>query len=321
LPPDPQYGFQLHYGPKNYNDQAEVARYLLMPGEEKTDCVFVKTSNDTVVYFNEYHGRMRPGSHHMLLYVRGETVADSTGPEACKQGLDTRNLFGAQTEKVDVKGVAGASPEYQGLAVRIDPHLQGVVQMHFINTGSEPILREGWANFIYTPESEVKMLGDPIFFIGARINVPPGATQIIKGMSASYDALVAGKESPPPVVNLVGGTGHYHANTVRFTAWKVSGGQRELLIEDYDWHDPALMQFNSTRQNPAPDPQGRKAGGYSGIVSIGPGESIEWECEIVNTTNPPVTLTFGNEVYTKEMCNMFGMYTPTVGHAWRNNTF
>jgi hypothetical protein len=312
---------QLHYGPKDYSDQAEVARYLLMPGEEKTDCVFVKTTNDSVVYFNEYHGRMRPGSHHMLLYVRGETVPDSVGPEACKQGLDTRNLFGAQTEKIDVKGVAGGSPEYAGLAVKLEPHLQGVVQMHFINTGSEPILREGWANFVYTPEAEVKMLGDPIFFIGARISVPPGATQVITGMAASYDALVEGIESPPPHVNLVGGTGHFHANTVRFTAWKVSAGERQVLIEDYDWHDPALMQFSSTRKNPLPDPEAKMAGGYSGIVSIGPGERIEWECEIVNNTNPPVTLTFGNEVYTKEMCNMFGMYTPTVGRAWWNSAF
>ena len=41
----------------------------------------------------------------------------------------------------------------------------------------------------------------------------------------------------------------------------------------------------------------------------------EWECEIVNKQN--VTLTFGNEVYTKEMCNMFGMYAPSFGSAWR----
>jgi hypothetical protein len=30
-----------------------------------------------------------------------------------------------------------------------------------------------------------------------------------------------------------------------------------------------------------------------------------------------VPLGFGNEVYTAEMCNVFGMYAPTVGGAWR----
>ena len=166
----------------------------------------------------------------------------------------------------------GKAPEYEGLAVKLEPSVQGVVQIHYINTGDKPILREGWANFIYTPESEVKILGDPIFFIGARINVPPGATQVITGMSASFEGLTAGMASPPETVNLVAGTGHYHANTVRFTAWKVgSDGTKQLLIEDYDWHDPALVRFTSATTNPLPDPTSQKAGGYTGVVSLSPG--------------------------------------------------
>jgi len=303
--PDPSQGMQLHYGPKNYDDPAEVARYLLPPGAEKTDCVFVKTSNATEVFFNEYHGRMRPGSHHMLLYVQDTAHADSLGPEACNQGLDTRNIFGAQTLKIDVKGEAGEAPEYEGLAVKLAPNLQGVVQMHFINTGTQPILREGWANVMYTDPASVKILGDPIFFIGGiGMSVKPGQTAIIKGVATA-----------PSPISLVAGTGHYHANTVRFSAWKVIGGVRELLMEDYDWHDPSLIHFTSTKVNPAPDPVGKTAGGYSGIVQFNAGDTIEWECEIVNKQN--VTLTFGNEVYTKEMCNMFGMYAPSFGSAWR----
>src|SRR5687767_3590762 len=48
-------GFQMHYGPKNYDDQAEVAKYLLAPGEEITDCLYMKTPNDTGVFMNQYH--------------------------------------------------------------------------------------------------------------------------------------------------------------------------------------------------------------------------------------------------------------------------
>src|ERR1700679_2896630 len=51
LPPDPSQGFQFHYGPSNYNDPAEVAKYTLAPGGEVTDCVFFPTPNDSDVYF------------------------------------------------------------------------------------------------------------------------------------------------------------------------------------------------------------------------------------------------------------------------------
>src|SRR5262245_41281398 len=76
LPPPEGTGFQLHYGPSSY-DQAEINKFLLMPGDERTDCIFVDTPNQTEVFFNEYHGRMRPGSHHMLLYLADADVPDT----------------------------------------------------------------------------------------------------------------------------------------------------------------------------------------------------------------------------------------------------
>ena len=301
--PDPDLGLQLHYGPKDYNDQAEVDRYLLGPGEEVTDCVFVKTTNDREVFFNGYHARMRPGSHHMLLYLQDTLRPDSTGPERCNQGLDTRNIFGAQTLTMDVDSVVDG-PENEGLAIKLGPNLQGVVQMHFINTGDVPILREGWANLVYVDASMVKQLGDPIFFLGGLgMNVQPSTTQIIKGRAVA-----------PADVRLLLATGHFHAHTTRFSAWKTIGGQRELLMEDFDWHEPSLLNFDSATQNVMPDPVGKKAGGFSGIVDLRQGDVIDWECEVKNDGDVP--LRFGNEVYTAEMCNIFGLYAPTTGSAW-----
>src|SRR5882672_2350240 len=88
LAPDPALGFQFHYGPSNYTDPNEVQKYTLDPGKEVTDCVFFQTPNAADVFFNEYHSRMRPGSHHMLLYIQppNGSIHTSTGPEACNQG-------------------------------------------------------------------------------------------------------------------------------------------------------------------------------------------------------------------------------------------
>src|SRR5262245_36686847 len=114
LPPPDGAGFQMHYGPNDYNDTAQVAKFLLQPGEERTDCIFVDTPNETEIFYNEYHGRMRPGSHHMLLYVEdGVDKPDSTQPGPCAQGPNTRNIFGSQEQVIDVKR-QNSAPENEG---------------------------------------------------------------------------------------------------------------------------------------------------------------------------------------------------------------
>jgi hypothetical protein len=178
------------------------------------------------------------------------------------------------------------------------------IQLHYINTGTEPVLREAWVNVVYTDPADVKTLMEPIFFLaGVAMNIAPNTEKIIKGTGyASKD------------LRVIGATGHFHAHTVRFSAWHVTGGQRNLIVEDYDWHEPSNFQFDSVHMNPAPDPVKKTAGGWSGILNVKQGERIEWECHVINDSN--VTLTFSNEVYTGEMCNLFGFYAPSMGGPW-----
>jgi hypothetical protein len=44
----------------------------------------------------------------------------------------------------------------------------------------------------------------------------------------------------------------------------------------------------------------------SGRLDIQTGDTLEWECEIENTTKD--TLHFANQLNTAEMCNLFGTY-------------
>ena len=199
LPPDPSIGFQLHYGPKRYDDPEEVKKYLLMPGEETTDCVYMKTPNDVEIFHSEYHGRMRPGSHHLIVYTKSSEAPDSTEPQSCTTGVDTAMILGYKP-KIDIDRNQNPAPENDGMAQKLGPRAQAVVQLHYINTTSQPILREAWANVVYRDPTTVKIFADPIFFIaGLGANIPPGATKVTKGQAvASQD------------VRLVAATGHYH---------------------------------------------------------------------------------------------------------------
>jgi len=331
LPPDPTHGMQFHYGPTNYSDPVEVGKYTLAPGGEVTDCVFFTTTNKDAVYFAGYHSRMRSGSHHMLLYVQGTSgpsignsgqislmsapvkETGTNGPADCNQGLSTRNLFGAQTATLDVTNTAGGA-ENKGLAVELPALQQGVLQAHFINATSKPILREVWANIMYVDKSEVTQVGDPIFFLGGLgMNVSMGQSAAIKG-TATVPAGAA------PDFRLVIGTGHYHAHTTQFTAWATVSGQKQQIIQEYGIvgvaPEPKTWYYDSDTQNPVADTTAQVPGAASGILHLQPGDTISWECDVTNN-NVTGGIKFANAVYTGEMCNMFGMYVPSMGGPWQ----
>jgi hypothetical protein len=315
LPPAPGEGFQFHYGPSDYNDPAEVAKYTLAPGGEVTDCVFFPTPNDTDVYFNTYHARMRPGSHHMLLYTQGATVATTgkDGPAACNQAADSRNLFGAQTPDLDVVGNADGAPENNGFGVMIPAHSQGVMQLHFINAGTTPMLREAWANVLYVDKSQITQLGDPIFFVaGVAMDVHMGQTTTIHG-TAQVPA------NAGPDFRLVSATPHYHTHTTEFTVWATISGVKQEILKTFGTigvlPEPKLVFFDSVAKNTPPDDTARLNGAASGVLNMKPGDQIDWEC-VVDNTDVPQGITFANAVYTGEMCNLFGIYAPSVGGAW-----
>jgi len=315
LPPPADKGFQFHYGPSDYNDAAEVAKYTLHPGGEVTDCVFFPTPNSTDVYFNTYHARMRPGSHHMLLYIQDtvEPETGSSGPVDCNQGPDTRNLFGSQTPTLDVVGNAYGAPENNGFAVKIPAHQQGVMQLHFINATAHDILREAWANVLYTPEADVTQIGDPIFFVaGVSMDVKLGQTTVIHGT-----APVPSDASPD--FRLVSGTPHYHTHTTRFTAYATIGGVQQKILEEFNplhtLPEPKLYYFDSVMKNTPSNPAALTSGAASGVLNMKPGDHIDWECQVTND-DVPQGITFQNAVYVGEMCNMFGIYGPTDGSPW-----
>ncbi|HMI92668.1 MAG TPA: hypothetical protein VK509_14935, partial [Polyangiales bacterium] len=134
--------------------------------------------------------------------------------------------------------------------------------------------------------------GDPTF------SVPPGADQIL----GPYSCDIAGSG------RLLWFYGHRHANNVRFSAWRVRGGQRDLFYEGLHWEETLLLDFSSDVKNPVPDRAKGIEGGWSGVLDLKPGDKLEWECHVVNKQT--TALRFTNETYLGEMCIMDG---ETVG--------
>ena len=309
--PDPTKGLLLHYGPKNYNDEAEVAKYLLGPGEEDENCVIVHSPNQADALVRNFHGRMRPNSHHLIVTTLSGDVSDSDGPIACNQrdNVGQRWLLGSQDPQIDVHIAGGAYPPQSGdpdygLAQALAGNAPIKIDMHYINTTNETILREAWIYLDYAPESEVENLVDMITFFQGDISVPPqGSSETAKG------ACVAPTER---YVGLL--TGHFHENGDRFSAWKRdAAGVETLVYETYDWEDPGNLFYNARRTNTPPDPSTLTMGGLNGYLPLKVGESLVFQCAFSNPTNETVTL---GDMGRDQMCNTFGMYYPTDGNVW-----
>lgn len=291
-PPAAGEGVQIHVGPAAYDDES-VAPFVLEGGDENVLCYHLKAPNRESFYYFEQKNRMRPGSHHMILRVLDGDAPDGWGP--CERTRQVGGIPGSQSSSRDFPG-KDVAPENVGLGRTLPANAQLEVELHYVNTTTEPLLREAWVNLYEKPPEEVTGTIRGIFMVGGLgMNVAPKSRQVL-----DYGCDIGGASR---IFEL---TGHFHAHTERFSAWRVRGGERTLVFESYNWAEPDVMTFDSLNQNPTPDRDAGRDGGPSGPLEVQAGDRFEWQCEVNNTLETP--LRFANEAYTAEMCILMGGY-------------
>ncbi|HVW28791.1 MAG TPA: hypothetical protein VHC69_25675 [Polyangiaceae bacterium] len=294
LPPDPDEGLQLHVGPADYDDPD--ALWVLPPGGEITQCYHLYTPNDVGRYYYGQQYRMRPGSHHMIIIASNDT----TSPEGW--GNCTTTIVGAiggtQHPVEDFPPGGVVPPEDAGLGRGLDPHSPLDLQLHHFNPTDQPVLREVWVNLLYKPKEDVTtnlgMLGGL-----TPVSVPPHTMTTVGNTCDVADAIA------PMPVRIVTLFGHAHAHNTRFAVYHdKADGTSDTVYDSYDGAEAPTYTYNTVVQNPAPDPVGRVSGATSGLLTLQANERLRFACDIDNTTDN--TLTSTNEVFTGEMCNLFG---------------
>lgn len=292
-PPDAADGIQIHLGPTDYDDPDQTAPYMIAPGVENVECNFQNLTNEGLSFYDQYY-RMRPGSHHIFVE---ETTQDKQGwvsESDCDQGALL--IGGSQKSEYDFPANGVQPPEDADLGRPFGENAKVMLQAHFINTTDQPVLREAWVNFMkMKPTEHPRLLGGITMFAGINKSFAPGTT-------TTTDYSCENTHDQRRVVSLFG---HRHAHSTQFTAWvEHASGQKDLLYQDWDWHEPTELMFDSITTNPAPDPVTKTAGGYTGLLTLAAGDKLDWECIVDNDSDN--TLTFSNEVYKGEMCNVFG---------------
>jgi hypothetical protein len=285
LPPPPDKGFQLHIGPSDYNNIDP--KYILEPGEESTDDFAAVSGNDKKIFFYYREYRSRPGAHHMIASDEGGAGVGVSG-----QG---RRIGTSNNPSEDSPKDGIIAPENQGVGIPLEAHSKLKVNLHSINVTDQRILREAWVNFWYRDPADVTEPAEELFSIGsASFAIQPGEDTVL----GPYNCTV---QNPGRMLWFYG---HRHANNVRFSAWRVRGGQRDLFYEAYNWEEVLLLDYSSNITNPVADRENQVEGGWTGILDLQKGDKLEWECHVINNT--PGVLRFTNETFTGEMCIMDG---------------
>jgi hypothetical protein len=276
LPPPPDKGFQIHIGPSNYENPEP--QYVMQPGTENVVTMSATSGNTTDIFYYRRQYRMRPGSHHVIVSSGGL--------------LSSRRLGGTQNLAKD-NPTGPTPPENEEVGLPLAPHAPVSVNMHYYNFGTKPTLKEVWINFWYKDAASVKQPASEVFSMTG-VSAAVAHSHVVVGATCPISQ--AGR-----ILTLYG---HRHYNNVRFTAWRVRGGQRDVLIDDYDATHPSVLEFNSLTQNTPYMPGMKRVSGWSGMLDVMPGDNIEFECEIVNNTNK--NFTGANEANDDEMCILVG---------------
>jgi hypothetical protein len=246
---------------------------------------------------------MRPGGHHMLIAMLASDQPDgfrAFGDMGSEFGSMNKSFGGAQRPSVDrPQGTLEIPPENAGLGQELAARQQFSFNLHSINTGEDPILREVWINVWYMDESAVTApiqtfagMGSP-----ADMSIPAG-----QSVQREYACRITSES------RIVSMYGHYHAHNRRFGVWlERASGERVSIYESFNWEDIPVYQFDSISSNPQPNADSRSDGALSGLLEVEAGDELHFLCDIQNDSMQ--ALRFADEAITGEMCILFGAYT------------
>jgi hypothetical protein len=256
-----------------------VGPITLAPGEERTVCVDKKITANHPVDVVKIASEMTKGGHHLVFYKSAATV-ESTTPFACQTFRDvlggTVPLYIAQKPSTELNfptGVAYTMPANQMLRV----------ELHFVNTTSQPLAVTGTVHLGEAKEGTITDHANLMFYGNVGIILPPQSTATV---GPSFHAIAAGRK-------IFGLTGHQHrlgtSVTIELSPDALTSGTQ--LYQNTVWDEPPLTMFNPP-------------------IAPAAGQGLRYTCTYNNTTTGIVT--FGENA-DQEMCFLWAYYYPDQG--------
>ena len=258
------------------------------PGQEQFLCYYRTVPNTATVDIGKFQSWMTPGSsHHFIAFELGGSSTSAFGFAFPKQADDTLQTcaFGGGTWMY-ATSLAGQIIEMKmpdGVGLPLDPGVQIMLNMHFINPSSTDAQPQVKLNVVYA--QNVMQHAAAMISFNRSIDVPAATA------SGPGKQTVSGTCSAPVGSNFFAVTTHTHKRGVNTLVNLVRGGQTINLVDTTDWEHPDVALWNG------PD-----------FLTTKAGDSFSYSCSYENSDTFAVTV--GDTAAKNEMCMAIGYYFP-----------
>ena len=267
--------------PTGYKDDMTftTGKWTTKPGDN-FECFYTSAITDHEINVTGALATQGPGGHHVTVYYTTEMQAPTH--HTCKDSemISWTMIAAAQEHN-------GGEPQFQlpeGLAFKMPPGRQIVLQSHYINTTGKDQVVDDKVTISTTATADVKQFANFWVLFDDKFSVPPHA--------ASTSVMSYELKDP---VDLVVMLGHMHQWGTHFSLDTVDAqGKKTASVYESDWneefasHPPVHI---GTLEKP---------------IHFDAGTRFHQSCSWNNDTSDPIT-------FPREMCLTFGVYFPDAG--------
>lgn len=239
---------------------------VVPPGEDATFCTYLPIVTEQTLYFRATRGRQMRGGHHIAVFYANAPSDDHT-PHVCTNEEMSNYMFAA-----GAGGEGGQDTSMPpGVALRIEPGRQIVIQSHYINTSDQPRTVMDMVDIERTTLEESPTVVDSFAIIHSDFSIPPRTQDYVLEKECRLT-------EPMDIYLLLG---HTHENGMLFEVERIPAGATtpELLYHATDGpllrDNPQILTWDTPLRFEAGDVLRMRCGWDNNT-----GEALEWPSEM-----------------------------------------
>ena len=228
--------------------QLKVDSFAVSPGSERELFVYRRLGNATDLYVTRIQSRMRPGSHHLLLYTFDEsrTAFPCNLRPPANAVRDVRNTDGSlnivnmlpMACHVYFAGAMTQDFDYRfppGVALRLPANTSLDVNVHYVNRAPINLAGEAFANLYTADRSQVQTVARTLNLANTSFSLPPKQRTTVRTVF------------PMSVrTTVLGLTSHMHSMGERYEIRvRRANGTETAVYVNTDWEHPDFTNFDT----------------------------------------------------------------------------
>jgi hypothetical protein len=228
--------------------QLKVDSFAVSPSMERELFLYRTLGNPTDLYVTRIQSRMRPGSHHLLLYTFDEKRTTAPCNTRPTPGVvrDIRNRDGSMNLinmlpmacHVFFAGSMTQDFDYrfpEGVALRLPANAALDFNLHYVNRSPVDLPGEAFANLYTTPAAQVRQVARTLNLANTSFSLPPKQKTTVR---TAFPVTAR--------TTVLGLTSHTHALGERYEILvRRANGTETSVYVNTDWEHPLFKNFDS----------------------------------------------------------------------------